>query len=239
MFKKVALSFLVIGASGAYVWSQSGTPSGADLAEATLATAPVDPKAVAALAAEPPLIVREPANSGNPAATAPRPAVQVRSVAIEAQDAAQRSGEDDPIASEVSSSDDTPAPVVAPPMPVVSRRISSAVETAKPIKASAKVAAKIHKGLSDGTFDGPAIDAFYGVVQIEANVQNGKLVAIKVLQYPSDRRTSIAINRQALPILKREAIAAQSANVDIVSGATLTSEAFIESLGAALRQANT
>jgi uncharacterized protein with FMN-binding domain len=60
-----------------------------------------------------------------------------------------------------------------------------------------------------------------------------------VLQYPSDRRTSIAINRRALPVLRSEAIAAQSANVDIVSGATLTSEAFIESLGAALREAST
>ena len=105
----------------------------------------------------------------------------------------------------------------------------------KPIQASA---AKPHHGLTDGTFDGPAVDAFYGLVQIEANVQNGKLASIKVLQFPSDRRTSIMINRQALPILRLEAIAAQSASVDIVSGATLTSEAFIESLGAALRQAS-
>ena len=238
MLKKAALSFLVIGASGAYVWSQSGTPSGIDLSEAKPASAPVDPKAVAAVAAEPPLIVREPANSGNPAATAPRPPVKVQSVAIESQQTASPFRDEDPIASEVSSSEDAPVPVIAPPAPIVTRHISRTVETAKPIKTSAKVAAKT-SGLSDGTFDGPAIDAFYGLVQIEANVQIGKLVALTVLQYPSDRRTSIAINRQALPILKREAIAAQSANIDVVSGATLTSEAFIESLGAALRQANT
>jgi uncharacterized protein with FMN-binding domain len=68
-------------------------------------------------------------------------------------------------------------------------------------------------------------------------VQGGWLAGIKVLQYPSDRRTSVAINHQALPMLRSEVVAAQSAKVDIISGATLTSEAFIKSLGGALRQA--
>jgi uncharacterized protein with FMN-binding domain len=90
---------------------------------------------------------------------------------------------------------------------------------------------------ADGTYDGPAVDAYYGIIQIQAIVQGGRLSGIKVLQYPSDRRTSIAINRQALPMLRDEVVAAQSANVDIVSGATLTSEAFIRSIGGALAQA--
>ena len=90
---------------------------------------------------------------------------------------------------------------------------------------------------ADGAFTGPAVDAYYGLVQIQAIVQNGRLVGIKVLRYPSDRRTSVAINRQALPMLRDEVITAQSANVDIISGATLTSEAFIRSLHAALSQA--
>ncbi|HEY9011113.1 MAG TPA: FMN-binding protein [Devosia sp.] len=93
------------------------------------------------------------------------------------------------------------------------------------------------KGMSDGTYTGPTTDAYYGPMQIEAVVQNGKLVTLRALQYPSDRRTSLVINRQALPMLRDEAIAAQSADVDIITGATLTSKAFIRSLAGALAQA--
>ena len=91
---------------------------------------------------------------------------------------------------------------------------------------------------ADGTHTGPAIDVYYGLIQIQAIVQGGQLIAIRVLQYPSDRSTSVYINRQALPMLRDEVIAAQSADVDIISGATLTSEGFIFSLGAALKQAS-
>ena len=89
----------------------------------------------------------------------------------------------------------------------------------------------------DGTYTGPVVDAYYGLIQIAAIIQGGQLVGIKVLKYPSDRRTSVFINEQALPLLQDEVISAQSANVDIISGATLTSEAFIRSLGAALTKA--
>ena len=90
---------------------------------------------------------------------------------------------------------------------------------------------------ADGSYTGPAVDAYYGLIQIEAIVRNGQIDALEVLQYPSDRRTSIAINRQALPMLRDEVVSAQSANVDIISGATLTSEAFIRSINSALKQA--
>ena len=92
-------------------------------------------------------------------------------------------------------------------------------------------------GFVDGTYTGPAADAYYGLIQIQASIQGGRLTALKVLKYPNDRRTSISINRQALPMLRDEAISAQSANVDIISGATLTSRAFIQSLGGALKKA--
>ena len=94
------------------------------------------------------------------------------------------------------------------------------------------------KGYADGVYTGPPADAYYGIIQIQALVQGGQLTALKVLKYPSDRQTSIAINRQALPMLRDEVIAAQSANVDTISGATLTSAAFIKSLGKALEQAH-
>ncbi|BCG98826.1 FMN-binding protein [Mesorhizobium loti] len=93
-------------------------------------------------------------------------------------------------------------------------------------------------GFADGTYTGPAADAYYGLIQIQASIQGGRLTALKVLKYPNDRRTSVSINRQALPMLRDEAISAQSANVDIISGATLTSKAFIQSLGGALKKAS-
>ena len=96
----------------------------------------------------------------------------------------------------------------------------------------------VSTGFADGTYTGPAVDVYYGLIQIQAIVQGGQLVAIRVLQYPSDRSTSVYINRQALPMLRDEVISAQTANVDIISGATLTSEGFIFSLGAALKQAS-
>lgn len=86
------------------------------------------------------------------------------------------------------------------------------------------------------TFIGAASDAVYGVVRVEATIVNRKIVAVQLLQYPNDQSTSTAINQYALPRLVQEAIQAQSAHVDIISGATLTSEAFIRSLQSALNQ---
>ena len=89
----------------------------------------------------------------------------------------------------------------------------------------------------DGSYTGPAVDAYYGLVQVQANIQNGRLVSVDVLQYPADRRTSRAINAQALPMLESEVISAQSARVNSITGATLTSGAYLRSMNGALRQA--
>jgi uncharacterized protein with FMN-binding domain len=101
-----------------------------------------------------------------------------------------------------------------------------------------KVASSASTAYADGRHTGPAVNAYYGMVQIQAIVENGRVARLKVLQYPSDRQTSVAINRQALPLLRDEVIAAQTAEVDVISGATLTSEAFIKSLSGALAQAH-
>ncbi|SRR5260221_10710473 len=89
----------------------------------------------------------------------------------------------------------------------------------------------------DGQYTGSVADAFYGNVQVRAIIQGGKLTDVQWLDYPRDRRTSQEINFQATPWLKQEAIQAQSAQVDFISGATLTSQAFVESLQYALNQA--
>lgn len=89
----------------------------------------------------------------------------------------------------------------------------------------------------DGQYTGSVADAYYGNVQVQVTIAGGKLTKVNFLQYPSDRSTSRAINSQAVPYLQQEAIQAQSAQVDTVSGATYTSEAFVQSLGSALSQA--
>jgi uncharacterized protein with FMN-binding domain len=61
---------------------------------------------------------------------------------------------------------------------------------------------------------------------------------VNVLQYPDAPGHSSQVSETSLPILKQEVIAAQSANVDTVSGATQTSEAFNQSLSSALSQAS-
>ncbi len=107
----------------------------------------------------------------------------------------------------------------------------------RPLVTPAAMRVVAHSGYADGVYTGPLVDAYYGLIQIQAVVQSGRLIGIKVLRYPNDRMTSIYINRQALPMLRDEVVSAQSANVDIISGATLTSEAFIRSLGGALNKA--
>jgi uncharacterized protein with FMN-binding domain len=89
----------------------------------------------------------------------------------------------------------------------------------------------------DGTFTGNVADAQWGNVQIQAVIQGGKITAVTFLQYPNDRNRSIEINNYADPQLVSEALQAQSANVDTVTGATDTSDAFIQSLTNALSQA--
>jgi uncharacterized protein with FMN-binding domain len=89
----------------------------------------------------------------------------------------------------------------------------------------------------DGQYDGITADAYYGIVQVRAIIQGGKLTDVQFLSYPNDRSYSREVNGGATPILKSEAIKAQSAQVNIVSGATNTSRAFIESLSSALNTA--
>ncbi|MFA6171218.1 MAG: FMN-binding protein [Patescibacteria group bacterium] len=93
-------------------------------------------------------------------------------------------------------------------------------------------------GYKDGQYVGAASDAYYGNIQVKAVISGGKITDVVFLDHPQDQQTSILINNQAMPILKSEAINAQNAQVDIVSGATDTSQAFISSLSSALSQAS-
>lgn len=89
----------------------------------------------------------------------------------------------------------------------------------------------------DGSYTGSVADAYYGNVQVQATVSGGKVTLVKFLQYPDTHSTSVYINQQAMPYLQQEAIKTQSSHVNIISGATYTSQAFIQSLSSALSQA--
>jgi len=107
-----------------------------------------------------------------------------------------------------------------------------------PVSTAVAVTPAASKGeYTDGTYTGGLADAYYGNIQVEAVISGGRLTDVKFLQYPSDRRTSVAINQRAMPQLRSEALQIQSANVNGVSGASDSSMAFVQSLGAALAQA--
>lgn len=90
----------------------------------------------------------------------------------------------------------------------------------------------------NGVYDGSTENAYYGNVQVRVTISGGKLSDVTFLQYPNDNNTSRRINIQAMPMLKSEALQAQSAQVDGVSGASYTSQAFGSSLNAALQKAS-
>jgi uncharacterized protein with FMN-binding domain len=118
--------------------------------------------------------------------------------------------------------------------------VTTPVTTKNPNPTPAPVTAPVTKlkgQYTDGSYTGVVADAYYGNVQVRATVSGGKLTNVAFLQYPNDRQTSREINQQAMPYLKAEAIQAQSANVNGVSGASDTSAAFVLSLGAALAHA--
>lgn len=116
---------------------------------------------------------------------------------------------------------------------------ASAVATSTLKEKSAPMPAPMRKKgqFVDGTFTGSVEDAYYGNVQVRIAVTNGKISDVVFLDYPQSRPYSVQLNEYAMPILKSEAIQAQSANVDIVSGATATSGAFKASLTTALAKA--
>ncbi len=141
---------------------------------------------------------------------------------------------------------DTPVPSSTPSQATVSHQIVTQTvpptpvptNTARPTQAPTATSTPAQNGqYKDGTYTGPTVNVFYGLVQVQAVIQNGRIADVQFLQYPTDRRTSQLINSYAVPYLRQEAVQAQSANVNIVTGATLTSEGFYQSLQTALNQA--
>jgi uncharacterized protein with FMN-binding domain len=93
-------------------------------------------------------------------------------------------------------------------------------------------------GAFSGQVTGPVVDTQFGSVQVQVTVSNGRIVDVTAVQLPFDRRRSAEISQYVEPILRSESLQAQSAQIDAVSGATYTSEAYAESLQGALDQAH-
>jgi uncharacterized protein with FMN-binding domain len=87
------------------------------------------------------------------------------------------------------------------------------------------------------TFTGGDFPNQYGDVQVQIVVQGHELVDVQPLQLPFDHERSAEISQQAAPILRQEALQAQSAQIDVLTGATFTSESYAESLQSALDRA--
>ena len=88
-----------------------------------------------------------------------------------------------------------------------------------------------------GTVTGEAADTRWGPVQVRITVADGKVTAVDVVEQPDGNGRDQEINARALPVLVQETLDAQSADIDMVSGATVTSDGYVESLQSALDQA--
>lgn len=87
------------------------------------------------------------------------------------------------------------------------------------------------------TYAGDTAQTQWGPVQVQITVKNGKITASDVLQVPSGNPRDDEINSYAVPVLNSEVVATQNANIDMVSGATVTSDGYVQSLQSALDQA--
>ncbi len=120
--------------------------------------------------------------------------------------------------------------------PAAQTAAATSTQTAAATSPATSVAASAN-GLVSGTYDGASIDTRYGPVQVEIAVANGQISTVTVIASPDADRKSVQINSNAVPTLNSETMSAQTANIDSVSGATYTSDAYKQSLQSALDQA--
>ncbi len=116
--------------------------------------------------------------------------------------------------------------------------VVTVVALASPVaSALAKVKPKKKKPIVAKTYQGPSVTMQWGPIQVTVKVKGTKIVDISAT-YPTERPRSQFINEQAIPMLKQEVLQLQSAQIDLIGGATMTSEAYAMSLQAALTKAN-
>ena len=87
---------------------------------------------------------------------------------------------------------------------------------------------------STKSYTGSVAQTQWGPVQVKITVQDGKITKVAVLQQPNGNPKDVEINDYALPVLIQDTLDAQSAQIDMISGATVTSEGYVRSLQAAI-----
>ena len=92
-------------------------------------------------------------------------------------------------------------------------------------------------GSSTSTVTGDVAQTRWGPVQVELTLDGDTITNVSVVQYPNGNGKDQEINAYALPILVQETIDAQSSDIDMVSGATVTSVGYQQSLQSAIDQA--
>ncbi|MFF9626020.1 FMN-binding protein [Streptomyces griseosporeus] len=113
-----------------------------------------------------------------------------------------------------------------------------AVGTPAPARASSPAATGSAGGTTGSrTVTGDLVDTRWGPVQVRVTVENGKLTDVTAVTCPTENPRDQEINAYAIPELRREALDAQSADIDTVSGATYTSDGYRRSLQSALDSA--
>lgn len=88
------------------------------------------------------------------------------------------------------------------------------------------------------TYTGDSVQTRWGPVQVRITVVDGKITASEAVVYPNGNHEDEQINSFALPVLNQEVVDRQSADIDMVSGATVTSEGYLSSLQSAIDQAH-
>jgi uncharacterized protein with FMN-binding domain len=109
--------------------------------------------------------------------------------------------------------------------------------TAPSTTPSSTIGAPPSTATAEHTYTGQEIQYIYGDIVVAATLQNGKIANISVPQNDATDGRSQMINSYAVPILEQEAVTAQGVNINVVSGATFTSDAFAQSLQTALTRA--
>lgn len=92
-------------------------------------------------------------------------------------------------------------------------------------------------GLADGTFTGVSSQTRYGPVQVQITVSGGTISDVQAIDYPDSNGRDRQINGSAIPRLVSETLQSQSSQIQMVSGATYTSEGYMSSLQSAIDQA--
>ena len=91
---------------------------------------------------------------------------------------------------------------------------------------------------SSGTYTGDSVDTRWGPVQVKITVENGKITKSQAVVYPTNNPRDQEINAFAVPRLNSEAVQKQTGDIDAVSGATVTSDGYIQSLQSAIDAAH-